>query len=57
MDITAAQLDKLIEWVQTAPLPQLVIELQKIAARDIYADKNMEAVNTISAAIITRFNK
>lgn len=57
MDITATQLDKINEWAETAPLPQLVLEMQKIAARDIYADKNMEAMTTISTAIITRFNK
>lgn len=57
MDITAAQITAITEWVKVAPLRELVIELSKIAARDIYAESNMEAHNLISEAIITRFEK
>lgn len=55
MDEDERKLKLLTAWTADATLPQLVIELQKTAARDKFEGKNMEAVSVLSNAIITRF--
>lgn len=57
MDITADKLELMTTWAKTASLPHLVMELKKTASLEIYAESNMEAVELLSNAIITRFNK